>query len=150
MNVTRPGSERRLRSSWAARPIRTSSREVRRTRASSSEIRSPDNALSRTPATSRSACTSTAIGSGYLLELDEAKLRHGVQLTRQVGQLEEPHGALALARAEVVSQLLEVPGEEAGRPPVLVGGPPRELLRLRPGERQRAQVRTLEVLEPLV
>src|SRR6185312_5606121 len=137
MNVTRPGSVRRLRSSWAARPIRTSSRDSSSTRASASEMRSPDNALSSTPATSRSGFTSTAIGSGYLLELDEAKLRHDVQLTRQVRQLEEAHRALPLARAEVVAQLLEVPGEEAGRPAVLVGRPAGQPLRLRAGQRER-------------
>src|SRR5690349_23126612 len=101
MNVTRPGSERRLRSSCAARPIFTSSREVSSTRASSSEMRSPASALSSTPATSRSCCTSTAIGSGYLLELDEAELRNRIQLARQMGQLEEAQRALPLARAEV-------------------------------------------------
>src|SRR5262245_27323895 len=140
MNVTRPGSVRRLRSSWATRPIRTSSREVSSTRASSSEMRSPASALSSTPATSSSGFTSTAIGSGYLLELHEAQLRHGVQLARQVGQLEEAQRPLPLARSEVVAQLLEVAGEEARRPPVLVRRAPRQALGLGAGQRQRPQM----------
>jgi hypothetical protein len=48
MNVTRDGSFRRLRISFAARPTATRSRERRRAAASSFETRSPSNAFSST------------------------------------------------------------------------------------------------------
>src|SRR4051795_7989609 len=48
MNVTTPGSADRLRSSFAARPTATRSRERRSAHASSSLMRSPESARSST------------------------------------------------------------------------------------------------------
>ena len=57
--------------------------------------------------------------SGHLGELHGTQLGDQVQLAGQVGELEEADDTLALARAEVIAELLEVAGEEPGRPAVL-------------------------------
>src|SRR6476469_2310931 len=115
MNVTTPGSDLRLRSSFATLPTATRSRERSRVKASASEMRSPARARSSTGATVVSSAimltpqaypTARARGRGRRLlgrdglELGEAQLGHGLELAGQVGQLEEPDEPLPLARAE--------------------------------------------------
>src|SRR6478672_9327111 len=121
MNVTRWGSCSRLRISFAARPTATRSRERRSSTASSSVIRSPEVAFSRISATlDRSATLMSQPPVGRSCDacadgLDEAELRHVLEQAGITRELEEGVEPGALARAEAVAELLEVPSEEAGR-----------------------------------
>src|SRR5438093_7387165 len=135
MKVTRSGSCSRLRISFAARPTATRSRERRSWTASSSEIRSPEVALSRISATGvRSAMLTGQPSVGRSCDrgtggLDEAELGHRLEQARVARELEERVEAGALARAEAVAELLEVAREEAGRIAVPLGRLVGELLR---------------------
>src|SRR5436309_8737417 len=137
MKVTRSGSCSRFRTSFAARPTATRSRERRSWIASSSVMRSPEAAFS---STSR---------NGGTRGLDEAELRHRLEQPGVARQLEERVEAGALARPEAVAELLEVAREEAGRVAVALGRLVRELLRLGAGEPHRGDERVLELGEPL-
>src|SRR6266567_368058 len=106
MNVTRSGSCRRFRTSFAARP------------------RSPSPESRRPEWIPRRSCHR---GAG---RLDEAELRHRLEQPGVARELEERVEAGALARAEAVAELLEVARKEAGRVAVPLGRLERELLGL--------------------
>src|SRR5690242_19426084 len=137
MNVTCSGSCFRFRTSFAARPTATRSRERRSAIASSSVIRSPEAAFS---STSRNGCA---------LGLDEAELRHRLEQAGVPRELEERVEAGALSRPEAVAELLEVACEEAGRIAVALGRLVGELLRLGAGEPHRGDEGILELREAL-
>src|SRR5438445_6392656 len=194
MNVIRVGSAFPFRSSCAARPIATRSRDWSRSTASSSVMRSPSRAFSRICLTITSdprhgawhrAYFETAAGrrvppphaaataqprrprrrlarkDGAILGhsrsrawhrdgscghglSDEAELRHLVELADVARQLEERHQPRALARAEAVAELLEVPRQEPGRIPVAIARLPRKRFRLRARLPHGADERVLE------
>src|SRR3954451_9846369 len=137
MKVNRSGACSRFRTSFAARPTATRSRERRSWIASSSVMRSPEAAFS---STSR---------NGGTRGLDEAELRHRLEQPGVARQLEERVEAGALARPEAVAELLEVAREEAGRIAVTLGSLERELLGLGSGEPHRRDQGVLEFREPL-
>ena len=146
MNVTRSGSVRRPRSSFAARPTATRSRDSSSASASASEIRSPSSAFSRIAVVVRRVAAVAA--HDRRLRRDEAQLGHLVELAALVRQLEEREQPGALARPEAVAQLLEVAGEEAGRVAVALGGLVREPLGFGARGAHRRDERVLELGEP--
>jgi hypothetical protein len=74
----------------------------------------------------------------------EPELRHLVELANVTRHLQEREQAGPLAGTEAVAQLLEVPGEEAGRIAVALARLEGELLRLRAGPPDRRNERVLE------
>ena len=85
MNVTRSGSVRRPRSSFATRPTATRSRDSSSASASASVIRSPSSAFSRIAV----VAVAQRSPSDRRLRGDEAELGHLVELAGVVRELEE-------------------------------------------------------------
>src|SRR5689334_18753781 len=79
------------------------------------------------------------------LGLDEAQLGHRLELADVPRQLQERVETGALARAEAVTQLLEVPREKAGRIAVSLRRLVRQLLRLGARLAHRCDQRVFEL-----
>src|SRR4029453_19504220 len=172
MKVIRDGSVRRARGSSAAGPPRTRARDPSSSNACASVIRWPSSARSRTSRAliaepsdfrrlDRSFQTAARaepvpperdIASDVSRRnplTDEAKLGHGIELSGLDRELQERGEALALAIAEPVAKLLEVPRQEARwiavTPTRLVGEP----VRLGPSEPDGADEGLLQLLDAL-
>src|SRR5437667_8768564 len=102
--------------------------------------------MCQTPAASRARESDY----GGARRCDEAQLRHLCELSDVARELEERVEAGALARAEPVAQLLEVPCQEPGGVAVALRRLVRELLGLRARGAHRRHQRVFELREARV